>query len=66
MEIFVNGRSRQLEREISITDLIKSLDLRPDRCAVERNQNLVKRSEWENTILSDRDQIEIVQFVGGG
>ena len=36
------------------------------RIAVERNGNIVLKSEYEHTIMQDGDCIEIVNFVGGG
>ena len=36
------------------------------RIAVERNGKIVPKTEYSNTILCDRDCIEIVHFVGGG
>jgi thiazole synthase len=34
--------------------------------AVERNRRIVPRAEWPNAVLSDGDELEVVQFVGGG
>lgn len=36
------------------------------RIAVEKNGNIVPKSEYGNTILCDGDVIEVVSFVGGG
>ena len=36
------------------------------RVAVERNVAVVKRAAYETTVISDGDEIEIVNFVGGG
>ena len=36
------------------------------RIAVEKNGNIVPKSEYSNTILCDGDVIEVVSFVGGG
>ena len=36
------------------------------RIAVERNGEIVPKSRYEVTILTDGDKIEIVSFVGGG
>ncbi len=42
------------------------LGLEPTKIAVERNLEIVPKSQYEATILRDGDRIEIVQFVGGG
>jgi thiamine biosynthesis protein ThiS len=38
----------------------------PDRVAVELNQTIVRKAEWERTVIPDGAKLEIVQFVGGG
>ncbi|MGH9932033.1 MAG: sulfur carrier protein ThiS [Pyrinomonadaceae bacterium] len=34
--------------------------------AVELNHNVIRRAQWENTVLQADDKVEIVHFVGGG
>lgn len=34
--------------------------------AVERNGNIVKKTEYAQTVMEDQDEIEVVSFVGGG
>ena len=66
MQIQVNGQPRQLEQALNLTELVELLGLKPDRCAIERNRALVSRAAWADTRVEENDQIEIVQFVGGG
>lgn len=47
-------------------DLVAELKLAPERVAVELNQNVVRRIDWDETKLEPDDRIEIVHFVGGG
>jgi len=42
------------------------LSLEPRRVAVERNKQLIPRSQHDQTLLADQDQLEIVTLVGGG
>lgn len=51
---------------LSLGELIKSLNLSPERIAIELNQNVVRRVDWATTKLSHNDRVEIVHFVGGG
>jgi len=62
----VNGEIRLFPPLKSVEELLKLLDVGRDRIAVELNQRIIRRHEWGSTPLSDRDKIEIVQFVGGG
>lgn len=66
MNIVVNGRQLELSQSHTIQQLLDSLGLLPDRCAVELNRHLVRREAWQETRLNAEDQVEIVQFVGGG
>ncbi len=66
MRIQVNGEPREVEENISIPELIASLSLNPETVAVELNQTVVRRAQWEGTSLKRDDKVEIVHFVGGG
>lgn len=47
-------------------DIVRSLDLDPQRVAIEFNREIIKRELWAATAVSSGAEIEIVQFVGGG
>jgi thiamine biosynthesis protein ThiS len=66
LRIQVNGQLQQVEENLSLSQLIASLDLKPNQIAIELNQKVIRRGEWQNTDLRDDDKIEIVHFVGGG
>jgi len=66
MEIIVNGKQQQVEDGTTLTGLINQLSLDPTRVAVEHNLNVVMRESFDETILAEGDNLEIVQFVGGG
>ena len=67
MQILINGESREFpQSSIKLNELIEQLSLAPPRIAVEVNQTIVRRADWENTSIGDGDRIEIVHFVGGG
>jgi thiamine biosynthesis protein ThiS len=66
LQVYVNGDSKAFPEGVSLADLIAQLDLPAQRIAVEHNRSVVRRSEWESTLLSEGDRVEIVHFVGGG
>ena len=66
MKITVNGEIRQLESEVNLDRLLELFSLPSQRIAVEVNREVVRRKDWENTVVKDSDRIEIVHFVGGG
>lgn len=67
MQVQINGEARELSQDrILLSDLISDLALVPQRIAVEVNQKLARRAEWDELLIVDGDRIEIVHFVGGG
>jgi sulfur carrier protein len=66
LRIQVNGQAREVEENLRLPQLITTLDLKPEQIAIELNQKVIRRAEWQKTILRNDDKIEIVHFVGGG
>jgi thiamine biosynthesis protein ThiS len=65
MKIKVNGEYKETQSE-TILQLLKELDIVPERVAVEVNIRIIKRADFGNYKLHDGDTVEIVYFVGGG
>jgi thiamine biosynthesis protein ThiS len=67
MKLLINGEERTFsERALTLASLVESLQMKPDRVAVELNRDIVQRDRWPETPLKDGDRLEIVHFVGGG
>ncbi|GMV50125.1 MAG: sulfur carrier protein ThiS [Nitrospira sp.] len=66
MTIQVNGESRGLGEGQTVASLLRELDIRADRVAVELNLEIVDRKEFETRGLRDGDRVEILSFIGGG
>src|SRR4051794_19762112 len=66
VKIHLNGELREVSDGITIDSLISTLGLEPTRVAIELNHNVVRRSDWQTTMLHEEDRVEIVHFVGGG
>jgi sulfur carrier protein len=62
----VNGSARSIDSGANVTRLLEALELAGKRVAVERNGEIVPRSQYGNTALAEGDQLEIVVAVGGG
>ncbi len=66
MVIRINGKESEVASEISVAQLLEHLEIRPGRVVVELNAEVVSRDAHGDTQLKDGDEVEIVQFVGGG
>ena len=64
--IRVNGEHKRVPGGISIVEMLNEIGIDPAKVAVERNLEIVPRSQYGRTPLADGDRIEIVSFVGGG
>ncbi|XZG70154.1 sulfur carrier protein ThiS [Chitinibacteraceae bacterium HSL-7] len=62
----INGQPHSFDAPLSITALIDALGHTGRRIAVERNGDIVPRSQHAETLLADGDTLEIVVAVGGG
>ena len=66
MNLTVNGESRSLQGVAHVAALVEALGLDARKVAVERNLEIVPRSAYAATQLTDGERIEIVHFIGGG
>jgi len=67
MELQINGEQRTVPAEIiSVEALLTHLDIRKERVVVEHNLKILKRDDHLNTPIQDKDNLEIIKFVGGG
>ena len=66
MNFRLNGEPFSVAAPLSIDALLNHLQIDPRRVAVERNFVVVKRDAYPTTTVDEGDQVEIVNFVGGG
>ena len=67
MKLIVNGDETSAQDNLTVTELLSELSVKmPDMVSVELNDRILKRSEFEQTSLSDGDKVEFLYFMGGG
>ena len=68
MTLQINGQTRSFPEPAPSTldQVIQQLGMKADRVAVERNGEIVPRTEWTGTAVQSGDRLEVVHFVGGG
>tara|TARA_Y100000994_G_scaffold162679_1_gene133614 strand:- start:35 stop:250 length:216 start_codon:yes stop_codon:yes gene_type:complete len=66
IKIFINGDLKKFPKEINIVSVLESLNISSKHIAIEINESLVFRSDWQKTNLKDGDKVEIVKAIGGG
>jgi len=66
IRLSVNGEARRFDEALDVARLLERLELAGKKVAVERNGEIVPRSRYADTSLTDGDRLEIVVAVGGG
>lgn len=66
MTILLNGDSFETDGPLSVSSLLAGLDVDPRRVAVEHNRLVVKKAAYGVTVVREGDEVEVVNFVGGG
>jgi sulfur carrier protein len=64
--ITLNGEPYELDGPLSLAALLDRLQIDARRVAVEHNLAIVRRSQYDHVRIEAGDQVEIVNFVGGG
>ena len=64
--IQLNGKPRELQPDCTVAQLLEQLGLHQKRVAVEVNREILKRDAYGEHRIDDGDEIEVLQFVGGG
>jgi thiamine biosynthesis protein ThiS len=66
MRITLNGDPHELAGPLTVSELLTRLHIDARRVAVELNLVVLKRHTFDTTTIRDGDEVEIVNFVGGG
>ena len=66
LQLTVNGEARRVPVGTSVAGLLVVLGLDRRKVAVERNEEIVPRSIYEDAVLTAEDRLVIVHFIGGG
>ena len=66
MTITLNGDKHELAAPVSVSELLRQLEIDERRVAVELNLAVVKKAAYGSAVVNEGDEVEIVNFVGGG
>jgi len=66
MKIIINGKEQEFKSGTTILDCIKHFNFDLQKIVVEKNLEIIKKDDFEKTLLNENDKIEILRFVGGG
>jgi sulfur carrier protein len=66
IQLTINGEPKAVPLKTTVLDWIRNCKLEGKRVAIERNGEIVPKSQYEQVFLQESDVLEIVVAVGGG
>ena len=66
VRIRLNGEGYELPGPLTVTELLAHLAIDSRRIAIELNLTVLKRATFDSVVVNEGDEVEIVNFVGGG
>jgi sulfur carrier protein len=66
VRITVNGKPREIEREMSLPDFLQAHDINPRLVAVAINGDVIPKDQYAAAMVRAGDALEVVRMVGGG
>ncbi len=66
MHILVNGNEHNIMAGTTLSQLLDELKIESSHVIIELNRNVVPQQQFSTTTLKADDEVELIQFVGGG
>jgi len=66
MRVTINGEEREFDTPLTVEELLGRIGLDARKVAVERNLEIVPKSNYAGVGVGEGDRLEIVHFIGGG
>ena len=66
IKIKLNGRSKTINENATLLNIIKNFKVPLKKVAIELNQEIVDKKKIKYINLKQNDKVDIVHFIGGG
>ena len=66
VNITINGKKEELDKSISLSELLRRKNIRPEVVTVELNDSIVEKKDYADMAVKEGDRLEFVYFMGGG
>ena len=66
MTILLTGETYETTGPLNVSSLLERLGIDSRRVAVEHNRSVIKKAAYGATAVREGDEVEVVNFVGGG
>ncbi len=66
IQITVNNKNHQFSDKISIEKLLNEIKIDANGIAIAVNQEIIPKSDWQNILLKNNDDVLIITATQGG
>ena len=66
IKIKINGKIKSINQDSNLSVVLKNLKIPLNKVAIELNKEIVNKKKINKIKFKDKDNIEIVHFIGGG
>lgn len=66
IDIFVNGKKVNLKNSMSVSKLVEELCISKSGIVIEHNREILEPAKFDNRVVNNGDEIEILTMVDGG
>lgn len=66
INVFVNGEEKKVSSDSTVKSVVDDLNIKNPMFAVEYNNEIIQKEDYEKIQLQSGDTLEVVTFFGGG
>ena len=66
IQIYINGKKKYININSNLINILEEYSLKNKLVAVEINQEVIPKSNYETKKINKNDKIEILELIGGG
>ncbi len=64
--VAINGKNIEISADKNLTQLLDIIDIKGDNIIIEMDGEIILKQDFDNTLIGNAKNIEVIKFVGGG
>ena len=66
IKIKINGKKLEMNQSSTLASVVKKLNIPLNKVAIELNREIINKKKIKSIKIKNKDNLEIVYFIGGG
>ena len=66
IKIKINGKKKEMNQSSTVASVVKKLNIPLNKVAIELNREIINKKKIKSIKIKNKDNLEIVYFIGGG